>query len=55
MDKIQFDGNNLQCASGRCVVAGDNDQEGGTSGVSDRFTTILVVVGLSMTSQVSSL
>ncbi len=37
------DGKNLPSASGRGVVAGDKDQEWGTSGDSDRATFILVV------------
>ncbi len=43
MDEILPDGKNLPTASGRCVVAGDKDQEWDTSGVSDRATSILFV------------
>ncbi len=38
MDQILPDGKSLQGVSGRCVVAGDIDQEWGTSGFSDRTT-----------------
>ncbi len=44
MDQILPDGKDLQGASGRWVVAGDIDQEWGTSGFSDRTTHVKVVV-----------
>ncbi len=43
MDQILSDGKNLPSASGRCVVAGDKDQEWGTSGAIDWATSILAV------------
>ncbi len=43
MDQILFNGENLQDASGQRAVAGDTDQEWGTSGVSDWAISILVV------------
>ncbi len=39
---VLSDGKNLLTVSGRCVVAGDKDQEWGTSEVSDRAISILV-------------
>ncbi len=42
MDQILADGKNLHGANGRCVVAGDKDQEWGTSGVSDWATSFRV-------------
>ncbi len=43
MDQIIPDGKNLPSASGRCVAAGYREKEWGTSKVSDRATSILVV------------
>ncbi len=43
MGQILSDGKNLQSAGGLCVAVGDKDQEWGTSEVSDRAASILVV------------
>ncbi len=43
MDQILCQGKNLHGASGWCVVARDQEQECGTSGISDWDTSVLVV------------